>query len=106
MHQGIIEALKARAQDIIIEKHERWLESMEVKDITLGNIIGNISGMVIKYKVHHTSVKRKRLLDGDTLDPQDCLMESSLKGSPIKKGSKCFINNSKLVEFMNDGMMT
>jgi len=46
MHQGIMEALKSRARDII-EKHERWLESMEVKDIALGNLIENISGKVI-----------------------------------------------------------
>ena len=44
MHQGIIEALKARARDIIIKKHERWLESMEVKDIALGNLIGKEKG--------------------------------------------------------------
>ena len=37
MHQGIIEALKERARDIILEKHERWLESMEVKNIGIGN---------------------------------------------------------------------
>ena len=34
--------------------------------------------------------------DGD----QNVLMESSLKGSPIMRRSKCFIKNSKLVEFM------
>ncbi len=47
MHQGIMEALIARAQDMIIEKHERWIESMEVKDIALGDLIRNISGKVI-----------------------------------------------------------
>ena len=31
MHQGIIEALEERARDMIIDKHERWLESMEVR---------------------------------------------------------------------------
>ena len=64
MHQGIIEALGSRAQDIIIEKHERWLESMDVKVIALGNLIENTSGKVIKYKVHHTSVRRKLMLMG------------------------------------------
>jgi len=47
MHQRFIEALKARSRDIIIEKHEKQLESMEVKDITLGNLIENASGKVI-----------------------------------------------------------
>ena len=47
MHQGIIEALKERAQDIIVEKHKRWLEFMEVKHVALGNLIGNIRGKVI-----------------------------------------------------------
>jgi len=38
MQHGIIEALKARARDIIIEKHERWLKhgSQLWKDIALG----------------------------------------------------------------------
>ena len=47
MHQGIMEALKARARDIIIEKHERRLESMEVKYIALQNLNENTSGNVI-----------------------------------------------------------
>ena len=38
--------------------------------------------------------------DGDTLDPQDSLIESSLKVSPVMGRRKCFIKNSKLVEFM------
>ncbi len=50
--------------------------------------------------------QKETFADGDTLDPQDYLMGSSLKGSPIMRGSKCFIKNSKLVEFMDDGMMT
>ena len=90
MHHGIIEALKTRAWDIIIEKHERWLESMEVKDIALENISGN----VIQYKGSSYICQKETIADKDTLDPKDSLMESSLKGSPIKKGSKFFINNS------------
>jgi len=76
-----------------------------MKDLTLGNLIGKISGTYgkekfIQDKAHHTSVKRKHLLAGDTLDPQYSLMAYSSKGSPIKRRSKCFIKNSKLMEFM------
>ena len=39
--------LKARAWDIIIEKDERRLESMEVKDKAIGNLIENTSGNFI-----------------------------------------------------------
>jgi len=44
--------------------------------------------------------KNETFVDGDTLDPQYSLMESSSKGSSIKRGGKCFIKNSKLVKFM------
>ena len=43
--------------------------------------------------------QKETFVDGDTLDPRDSLMESSLKGSPIMRGSNCFVN-SELVEFM------
>ena len=95
MLQGIIEALKSRSWDIIIEKHERgfgiqgyssWESHWKHK--WQGHLVQGLSYICQK----ETST------NGDTLDPQDSLMESSLKGSPIMRGSKCFIKNSKLVE--------
>jgi len=48
----------------------------------------------------------KHLVDEDTFDPQDSPMESSSKGSLIKRGSECFIKRSNLWNSWDDGMMT
>ena len=62
-----------------------------MKDI--GDLIKISSGTygkkdeVIQNKSHHTSVKRKHLMDRYIQDPQDSLLESSSKGSPRKEES-------------------
>jgi len=43
--------------------------------------------------------------DGDTLDPQDSLMKSSFKGSPIMRGS-ILSRIPNLWNSWDDGMMT
>jgi len=56
-----------------------------MKDIALVDHIRRSSKKekVIQDKSHHTSSKRKHMLDRDMQDPQESLMESSSEGSQI-----------------------